>query len=155
MIQLDSSITIYRPLATVFDFISSSANDFEWQYGTLVSKQVSTGNAQVGTSFRSVGHLMGRRMIATFEITEYEANRRYGFKSLSGPLKTHTLYTLEPQEGRTMIRITTQASPADGWEVHEGLAEKCMQKELKDNLTMLKTILEDRRDSGFRSGAAS
>lgn len=142
MIQLDLSIVIYRSLGTVFDFISRSANDFEWQYGTLASSQVPAGNAQVGTSFRSVGHLMGRRMIATFEITEYEANHRYGFKSLSGPLKTHTLYTLETTDGKTTIRITTQASPTDGCEVHEGVLAKHMQKELKDNLTMLKTILE-------------
>lgn len=142
MIQLDSSIIIYWPLTTVFDFISSSANDFEWQYGTLSSNQVSAGSARVGSSFRSIGHLMGRRMIATFEITEYEANRQYGFRSLSGPLESHTLYTLETAGGRTMIRVTTQARPADASDVHEGVAEKYMQKELRDNLSMLKSVLE-------------
>lgn len=142
MIQLDSSIDIYRPLATVFNFITSSANDFEWQYGTLASDQVSAGNTGVGSSFRSVGHLMGRRMVVTFEITEYEANRQYGFKSLSGPLASHTLYTLETTKGRTTIRITTQANPADTFEGHEGVTEKYMQKELKENLAMLKSILE-------------
>lgn len=142
MIQLDSSILIYRPLATVFNFISSSANDFEWQYGTLVSNQVSAGTTRVGSSFRSVAHLMGRRMIVTFEITEYEANRQYGFRSLSGPLESHTLYTLETRDGTTRIRITTQASPSGDTQVHEGVMEKYMQRELKDNLAMLKTILE-------------
>ena len=142
MIQLDSSIMIYRPLTTVFDFISSSANDFEWQYGTLASDQVSAGAARVGSSFRSVGHLMGRRMIVTFEITEYEANRQYGFRSLSGPLESHTLYTLETADGTTRIRIRTQARPTGEAQVHEGVMAKYMQKELKDNLAMLKTILE-------------
>jgi len=142
MIQLDSTIIIYRPLAAVFDFISSSANDFEWQYGTLAANQVSAGATGVGSSFRSVGHLMGRRMIVTFEITEYEANRQFGFKSLSGPLESHTLYTLETTDGRTRIRITTQASPTAGKQVHEGMMEKYMQKELKDNLAMLKSVLE-------------
>ena len=142
MIQLDSSIVIYRPLATVFDFISSSANDFEWKYGTLASGQVSTGRTGVGSAFRSVGHLMGRRMMVMFEITEYEANRQYGFKSLSGPLESHTLYTLETADGRTRIRITTQASPSEAFQGHEGLVEKYMQKELKDNLAMLKSVLE-------------
>ncbi len=142
MIQLDLSIIIYRPLATVFNFISRSANDFEWQYGTLAADQVSAGTTGVGSSFRSVGHLMGRRMIGTFEITEYETNRQYGFKSLSGPLELHTLYTLETTDGRTRIRITTQASPAEALAGHEGVMEKYMQKQLKDNLAMLKTILE-------------
>jgi hypothetical protein len=57
-------------------------------------------------------------------------------------LESHTLYTLETTDGRTRIRITTQASPAEALAGHEGVMEKYMQKQLKDNLAMLKTILE-------------
>lgn len=142
MITTTSSIVICRPVTQVFDFISSSANDFEWQYGTLASGQVSDGASRVGASFRTIGHLMGRRVQGTFEITEYEANRRYGFKSVSGPLHLHTLYTLDMTDGGTRIDIATQASPAKVLHVPERLMEKYMQKQLKEDLTLLKSILE-------------
>jgi len=144
MFTVASSIVIYRPPTQVFDFISSSANDFEWQYGTLASSQISEGATRIGAAFRSVGHLMGRRMVSTFEITEYEANRRYGFRSLSGPLDSHTLYTLETGPGSTRIQAVTEAKSQDSFEVSEGIMQKYLHKELRDNLSMLKTILEGR-----------
>ena len=148
MFTITSSIVIYRPLAQVFDFISSSANDFEWQYGTLASGQISEGATRIGAAFRSVGHLMGRRIVSTFEITEYEANRQYGFRSLSGPLHSHTLYTLETGPDSTRIQTVTEAKSQDNFEVPEGLMQKYLHKELKDNLAMLKTIMEGRATPG-------
>ena len=148
MVRIASSIDIHRPIAEVFDFISSSANDFTWQYGTLASGRLSKGAPARGASFRSVGHLMGRRMVSTFEITEYERNRQYSFRSLTGPLVLHTRYTVKATPGSTRIRIVTQAVPGKGSaSVGRGM-EKYMQKELKDNLTRLKTILEDTRVAG-------
>ncbi|HEY6072088.1 MAG TPA: hypothetical protein VIV15_01565, partial [Anaerolineales bacterium] len=90
MIDLSISTMIYRPIGQVFDFMSTPDNDFEWQYGTLASKNISEDPGRVGTQFQSVGHLMGRRNLSTFEVTEYEPNKKYGFKSLSGPLLSQT-----------------------------------------------------------------
>jgi hypothetical protein len=149
MVSIGESINIHRPLAHVFDFVSSSDNDFEWQYGTLASGRTSEGAAAVGGSFRSVGHLMGRRMVSTFEITEYVSNLQYGFRSLTGPLVSHTLYTLKGSAGRTRIQIDTQASPADGERLSRRGMERYMKKELKDNLAMLKTIMEAPRARGL------
>src|SRR5271157_624670 len=95
MINLISNKLIYRPVKQVFDFISIPENDFQWQYGILKSAQISEGGIGVGTFFRSIGHFMGRRIEGTFEVTEYEPNKKYGFKSLSGPLHSQTLYTFE------------------------------------------------------------
>ncbi len=144
MINIASTIDIYRPVAQVFDFITASANDFEWQYGTLASGQVSAGATRVGSSFRTIGHLMGRRTLSTFEVTEFEANRKYGFKSLSGPLQVHTLCTLESVAGYTRVQISTHAVPADLPRVHEGAMEQYMQKRLREDLGLLKSILEEK-----------
>ena len=144
MIKIASSIDIYRPARMVFDFISSASNDFEWQYGTLASGPTSTEARRAGGTFQTIGHLMGRRMQGTFEVTHYDANRQYGFKSLSGPLHLNTLYTLEMESGRTRLNVTTQASPANVMETNERVMEKFMQKQLREDLAMLKSILEAR-----------
>ncbi len=85
---------------------------------------------------------MGRRLHGTFEITDYEANKKYGFKSLSGPLQSQTLYTFEIAGGSTKINVSTQTSVADFSQTREGVLEKQLRKQLKENLIMLKGILE-------------
>lgn len=142
MINLNVSTMICRPVKQVFDFVSAPENDFQWQYGTLESARVSAGAIGVGAFFRSIGHLMGRRLLGTFEITEYEANRKYGFKSLSGPLHSQTLYTFEMAGGSTKINVSMQASVVDFFHISESNLEKQLKKQLKENLAMLKGILE-------------
>jgi hypothetical protein len=142
MIDLTASVNVYRPIQQVFDFISTTENDFQWQYGTLESARVSPGAIGVGAFFRSIGHVMGRRLLGTFEITDYEANKRYGFKSLSGPLASRTLYTFEAAHGSTRINISTQVSTSDSPEFRERIFEKQLRKQLKEDLLLLKGLLE-------------
>lgn len=142
MISLNSAVMIYRPIGQVFDFVSAAENDFQWQYGTLESARVSAGATGVGAFFRSVGHFMGRRLQGTFEITEFETNRKYGFKSLSGPLRLQTLYTFEIAVGSTKVIVSTEASVVDFHQISEGVLEKQLRKQLKENLALLKGILE-------------
>ena len=144
MIHIISGTFIYQPIKRVFDFMSTPENDFQWQYGTLASTQVSEGAAKVGTFFRSIGHLMGHRIQSTFEVTEYEPNRKYAFKSLSGPLLSHTSYAFELADGSTKINVTTRASVINLLQMDDGVLEKKLKKQLKENLAMLKNILEAR-----------
>ena len=145
MINLDVGTLIYRPIGQVFDFVSTPENDFQWQYGTLATASLSEGVSKMGTFFRSIGHLMGRRVESTFEVTEFEPNRKYGFKSLSGPLHSQTSYTFEIAKGCTKINISTQADVVNFSQVNEGVLEKRMKKQLKENLAMLKSLLETKR----------
>jgi uncharacterized protein YndB with AHSA1/START domain len=144
MIHLEMSTMIYRPIKQVFDFVSSPENDFQWQYGTLATASLSEGINKKGTSFRSVGHLMGHRVQGTFEVIEYEPNREYGFKSLSGPLHSETLYTFETENGGTKITMSTRAHVVNFFKMDERLLSIKIKKQLKENLTLLKDLLEEK-----------
>jgi len=145
MIDLNLSAMIHLPVQQIFDFVSTPENDFQWQYGTLASSRLSEGVGEPGTFFRSVGHILGRRMLSTFEVTEYELNRKYCFKSLSGPLKSHTCYTFDLANDGSRIHISAQVNPVNALQLNEDVLEKKMRKQLKENLTLLKEILEARR----------
>jgi len=143
MININSSTTIYRPIKQVFDFVSSPENDFHWQYGTLASARLSESlGGSLGTFFRSIGHLLGRRNLSTFEVIDYELNRKYGFKSLSGPLHTQTSYTFETANGGTRINILIRAHVVDFFQVDERILGRKIKRQLKENLAMLKKLLE-------------
>lgn len=146
MINLNMSTIIYQPIKQVFDFVSAPENDFQWQYGTLASARLSEDiDSRLGTFFRSIGHLFGRRNLSTFEVTEYEPNKKYGFKTLSGLLCSETFYRFEIFNNSTMVNTITQAGVINPLQFNEGVLEKKMKKQLKENMTILKDLLEVQR----------
>jgi len=144
MIHFNISTIIYRPVKDVFDFISTPENDFQWQYGTLATARLSKGISKIGTFFRSIGHLLGHRSLSTFEVTEYDSNREYGYKSLSGPMHSQTLYTFETADGGTRITISTRAHAVSFFQMNERIFGKKIKKQLRENLILLKNLLEEK-----------
>ena len=142
MISFDLNTQIYRPLKQVFSFVTTPENDFQWQYGTLASDQLSNGKMGVGSLFRTVGHFMGRRIESVYEVTEFEPDKSYGFKSLSGPMDSHTLFTFEVTKGSTKINISTWVSPGELFKTGNVAVEKKVKKQYRENLALLKDVLE-------------
>jgi len=143
MIRFDLNTDIYRPLQQVFAFVATPENDFHWQYGTLMSAKISTGAIGVGTLFRTVEHFMGQRIESVYEVTEFEPNKRYGFKSLSGPIDSYILYIFEIMKGSTRIGNSVQISWSEPFKSNPIAAEKTVKKEHRENLALLKDILEE------------
>ena len=142
MIKFDLNTYIYRPLAQVFAFVATPENDFHWQYGTLMSAKISKGEMGLGTLFRGVGHFMGRRMESVYEVTEFEPNKSYGFKSSSGSIDSHTLYTFDVMEGSTRINLSSQIRLGESIKSNDTTVEKTVKKEYRENLALLKDFLE-------------
>jgi len=142
MIKFDLDINIYRPLAEVFSFVVKPENDFHWQYGTLMSAQVSKGEMGVGALFRSIGHFMGRRIESVHEVTNFESNKTYGFESKSGSMHSATLYTFDVIKFSTRIHASTQIELGREWKANDTATAKTVKKEHRENLALLKGILE-------------
>ncbi len=142
MINLNGSTMICRPVKQVFDFVSAPENDFQWQYGTLAAARLSDGADRLGSFFRTIGHLLGQRLQGIFEVTEYEPNRKYTFRSISGPFHLQTSYSFEIASGCTKISIVTQANADTIFDMNEHLLERKMKKQLRENLALLKGLLE-------------
>ena len=142
MIEITCNALIYQPIKRVFDFISTPENDFQWQYGTLASTRLSDGLIGLGANFQSVSHLMEHRIQSTFEVTEYEPNRKYGFKSITGPLPSSTSYTFEIIKSCTQVTLSIQANAVNLTGLNENVLEKKLKRQLKENLALLKNILE-------------
>jgi hypothetical protein len=99
----------------------------------------------MGTRFRAVSHLMGRRIETVYEVNVFEPNKRYGFKSVSGPVDSDTLYIFEITEGGTRISLSTEIDPRDLFKPNDATAVKQSKKQYKENLAMLKSLLEAHR----------
>ena len=142
MIRFEINTHIYRPLKQVFHFVTTPENDFQWQYDTLTCARLTEGEMGLGTLFRAVGHFMGQRVESVFEVTGFELNKIYGYKSLSGPTVSDTLYTFEIAGGKTEIGMSVHVHPGDLLASSVHMAEKKLKKQYRENMALLKELLE-------------
>ena len=142
MISINLSTLISRPIWEVFDFITAPENNQLWQYGSLESVQVSAGDLQVGTIFSSFGHFLGRRIQSNFEVTEFEANKSYGFETISGPIQLQTSYSFESVDSGTTVIVSSLINPGGFFKLVDPIVASAAKKQFKENLEKLKEILE-------------
>jgi len=97
-----------------------------------------------GSVFSSLGHFMGRRIQSTFQVTEFESNKNYGFKTLSGPVQLNTSYKFDAVDRGTAVVVTTQVSPGGFFKVMDPIVAKAAKKQFIENFGKLKELLEAR-----------
>jgi len=144
MISINLNALILRPIWDVFNFIANPENNPQWQYGSLISVKTSTGDMQVGTVFSSFGHFMGRRIQSNFEVTEFEANKSYGFETISGPIQLQTYYSFDAIRNATNLLVSSIINPGGFFKLVDPIVTRVAKKQFKDNLARLKEILETR-----------
>lgn len=142
MITFELDISIHRPINQVFSFVTSPDNNKQWQYGILDSSSAPGVTSGLGTFFQSIGHFMGRRLTGTFEVTEFQANNKYGFRSISGPVRSKMLFTFEMAGVSTRILIRAEVESTGYFNTNEQTIAKKMKRQFKDNLEKLKEIME-------------
>jgi len=142
MFNLTISTMIDAPIEQVFDYMCTPENDFRWQYGTLATARITNLHNKVGVYFRSIGHLLERRNLGTYQVIESILNRKYRFKSLSGPLHLHTIYTFDSADDGTKVTISIRVGVVNFFRMNERILERRMKKQLRENLTVLKSLLE-------------
>jgi len=106
--------------------------------------KTSAGDMQVGTVFSSFGHFMGRRIQSNFEVTEFEANKSYGFETISGPIQLQTSYGFEALSLGTNVIVSSLINPGGLFNLVDSVVARVTKKQFRENLTMLKELLETR-----------
>lgn len=142
MFNLSINTRIEVPVERVFDYMCNPENDFRWQYGTLATATITNRHNKKGIYFRSIGHLLGRRNLGTYQVIESIANRKYRFKSLSGPLHFHTAYTFDVDGDCTKVNIYIRIGVVNFFRMNERILERRTKRQLRENMTMLKSLLE-------------
>ena len=109
MAEYQQSVWIDRPVEVVFEFATQPQNEPLWNEAMVESEIVSEGPMGVGTRVRSVNRVMGRTAESTWEVTEYEVNRKKAVKSTSGPMPFASAAVFESVEGGTKLTFSMKA----------------------------------------------
>ncbi len=142
MYQFEKSVFINRPQQEVFDFVSNTANESQWDSGGGTTEKTSEGPTGLGTTYRTTTKFLGRGIEADIEITSWDAPNEYTQKGTSGPFPFETKNTFTPKENGTQLTISGQAELSGFFKMAEGLVGKQLEKHIDTDLNLLKIVLE-------------
>lgn len=142
MINLDLGVLIDRPMKIVFAFISNPNNMSKWNSAVVSLEQTSPGAVGVGTKFKSVGEMMGRRIEGEMQITAYEPDSKCGFQINAGPMKVDLTMTFKTVGTGTKVSLNAQGNPGGIFKLAEGVMAGQVKSMMEGNLARLKEVLE-------------
>jgi uncharacterized protein YndB with AHSA1/START domain len=144
MVTNEKIITINRPVAEVFAYVSDLPTGPEWQPGLVEVRRITEGPEGVGTQYTGVRKFMGRRMESVIEYTTYELNKKLVFKSISGnsPLVQSFLFEPTAEGTKLTARLEIQTSGLMG--LAEPLIASSLKHDVDTNYAILKNLLETR-----------
>jgi len=101
-----ASITIDRPLETIFEYISIDFfhNYPKWSPEVLMLESVTEGPVKLGTIARQVRVDQGHRTDSKFKVTHYEPNKCLAFTGVSDPYRC-TYEMAEINKGNNAVRL--------------------------------------------------
>ena len=130
----------------MFDFVVNVENAPKWQPAVLETTRVTPGPLRVGSQFREVAKMMGRRVTTVCEITELVPLERFAFSATSsGPFSYATTYAFEAKGESTRISIDGRFTLKGLWRFIEPLVKGEVTRESAAELLAMKAAIENRR----------
>ena len=142
MINLDLSTLIDRPVKDVFAYVSNLGNMAAWNSAVVSLEQITPGEIGVGTKFKSVGEMMGRRIEGEVQVTSYEPDTKTGFQMNAGPMQMNISISFKPVGTGTKVSLNAQGNPAGVFKLAEGMMQGRVKSLMEENLARLKSVLE-------------
>lgn len=141
--RVEASTVIRRPIADVFAFAADPSKDPLWAAVVAQASQVSDGPLGIGTRFEQVLRLLGRRLEITFEVTEYEPDRRLHIGRFSGRLRSAVgRRTFEAVPDGTRVTFAGEGGSGLFLNVVEPLVSAAARRAVRRDLASLKALLE-------------
>ncbi|MGB3715743.1 MAG: SRPBCC family protein [Candidatus Promineifilaceae bacterium] len=142
MAKYEHSVWIDRPVGEVFKFATKPENEPKWNAIMQESEITSEGPMGVGTTVRSVSRVLGRAMETTWEVVDYEVNRRKAVKSTSGPIPLESIAVFEPVEGGTKLTFTLRTEAGGIFKLIAPIIFSMGKRQTEQSFINLKKLLE-------------
>ena len=146
MITLRNTLEVRRPVGAVYDFVVNLENVPKWQPAVIETRRITEGPMRVGTQFREVAKLMGKRVEGVCEITQLEPGKAFAFRgSPDGPFSYESTYRFESLGESTRIEIVGEFRFKGLWRLVESLAGVMLKMESGKELAAMKAAIEASR----------
>jgi uncharacterized protein YndB with AHSA1/START domain len=140
MITIERAFTLTCPVDKVFAYLSAVEHGPSYTAGQRETHMTSTGAMGRGATFEISGTFLHGR--ATYEVTDYEMDRRLAWHSTSG-VQTTTTWGLQQFGAGTRVSFTYTRQPSGhGWlRLPEWLQQERANERADRDLWALKELL--------------
>jgi len=146
MAVIETSTTINKPVDQVFAFITDLDN--QKKLSTYITGIEVSGPIQLGTKYKIETTAMGNKNVTTNEVIAFEANKKFGVKTLAAPPASDVTntYLLEPDGSGTKLTLQMDAvlTPPGmpNMPGMEDMMKKQMLTGLETSLNLYKKLIE-------------
>lgn len=140
MVKSETSVHINRPVAVVFKYLSDPTKLPEWA-SMFDEATPSETPVRVGTKIQTRSKFLGRTMESTFDVIEYEPNKRFVTKT-DKPFPLKRIDTYESEGDGTKVAVVLEGDPGGFFRLAEPILSRIMKKQGQAQLETVKELLE-------------
>jgi uncharacterized membrane protein len=144
MLKVDHEITVNRPAAEVFAYLTNIDTLPEWQASVVAARKETPGPVAAGTRFVESRRWLGHSVESTIEVTEHKPAERFTLRVISGPVTFRVTHSLDEQNGATRMRIQGEGEPHGLARMAGGLMARRARQEFETDFGRFKSLLESR-----------
>ncbi len=142
--RVEESVDIGRPVEEVFAFATDPKTWSEWAGPVIEVRQPALGQLrQQGGKFATVNKFLGRRFETRYEVTAYEPDRRFSYRSTDGPVPHEETFNFEAVPGGGTRCTQTAEFEAGGFFGLVGpLLQRAAGRQSRNDPRTLKDLIE-------------
>lgn len=141
MAHAEGTITVNRPVQTVFEFILDGTNNTLWRPAVTDIKPLSEKPYGVGSMFKQGLKGPGGRIDGDYKITECKPNEIIKFEVTTGPARPIGTYTFATDGQSTAVTFVLDFQPTGLAKLMDPMINASMKAEVA-TLSNLKSYLE-------------
>jgi carbon monoxide dehydrogenase subunit G len=141
---VEEDVFIARPPQELFEFLTTAENLPVWDSSIIEAEQVDDGPIQLGTRYRGVSKILGRRFEWTTRVTELKSPTFTIYQSVEGKLHFTVTHSLEPENAGTRFRYKIEADAGLGGvfgRIADPIVERAQRRTVRGSLDTLAELL--------------
>lgn len=143
MIEVEVTIEVDRPPDEVFAFWSDWTNNPRWQSGMEGCTGTSEPPLRVGSTYDQEARFLGRPIRSSFEVVEYEPDRRIRIRTTASTLPLDITREVQPQpDGGTRLHATIRGAPPGWMSLFDPLTRRMVERNVRADYERLRRLLD-------------
>ncbi|MFC2153716.1 SRPBCC family protein [Actinomycetota bacterium] len=144
MAVIDESVVMKITREDLRAFLRSTDNQTMWQSNLIELTKLDDGDPQLGTKYRGVVKVAGRKVEWTAEIVEWDDLAFYTLKTIEASIGFEMRYTFDEVPGGTKVTVHQEIAPFGGFfgKLADPVVTRMYARDVKANLGKLKDVME-------------
>jgi len=142
-VDVTTTIEIDLSRADVARYASDPTNATAWYKNIKLVEWKTHKPLAIGSAAAFEAEFLGRRLVYTYEVTEFEPGRRLVMRTADGPFPMETTYSFEDTAtGGTKMVLRNRGAPAGFSKLAAPFMAPALRRANRKDLSRLKGILE-------------